>query len=422
MSAPASTNPIEPTIALVFSPEPWVEDLHRHLSDHGGARVRQIVLEPSVALEEEYDTLVVSHRWPALGKPLVDSVHGRGRHILGVFGADEPGGREYLLGLGADAVVAAESAPSDFVDVLVALGSGPGARLRLASEPALVGAPAAPHPTSAGVVTAVAGPHGAGATEVAIELARALAHRGHDTSLVDADHAHASIAVRLALPIEPNLRTAVDAVEYGEGNLAAALVSVGPGRLRVLCGMPSADAGANVQGREVLDVLHTLGRSHDHVVTNVSGVIRDGVPRAVVAAAGAVVGVGAGTPVGISRLLAWIADLRSVAPRVSLHLVVNCAPGDRFRRAEIATEIARTIEPASLVFVPFDRRIDSAVWDGALLTRGSFANAVEPLVDVIGPKPGLGRVSERRRTQRRALAMASRHRAASPGRVTGGVA
>ena len=51
---------MEPTIALVFSPERWVETLHRHLTDHGGARVRQIVLEPALALADEYDTLVVS--------------------------------------------------------------------------------------------------------------------------------------------------------------------------------------------------------------------------------------------------------------------------------------------------------------------------------------------------------------------------
>ena len=64
---------MEPTIALVFSPEPWVERLHRHLADHGGARVRDIVLEPALALEDHYDTLVVSHRWPGLTRPFVDA-------------------------------------------------------------------------------------------------------------------------------------------------------------------------------------------------------------------------------------------------------------------------------------------------------------------------------------------------------------
>jgi hypothetical protein len=50
----------EPEVALVFSPEAWVEGLHRHLTDHGGARVRQVIVDPSLAFDEEYGTLVVS--------------------------------------------------------------------------------------------------------------------------------------------------------------------------------------------------------------------------------------------------------------------------------------------------------------------------------------------------------------------------
>ena len=74
----------EPEVALVFTAEPWVEELHRHLSDHGGARVRSLVVEQSVALEESYDVLVVSHRWPALTRAFVADVHARGRRVLGV--------------------------------------------------------------------------------------------------------------------------------------------------------------------------------------------------------------------------------------------------------------------------------------------------------------------------------------------------
>ena len=40
----------EPEVALVFTAEPWVEELHRHLSDHGGARIRSLVVEQSIAL------------------------------------------------------------------------------------------------------------------------------------------------------------------------------------------------------------------------------------------------------------------------------------------------------------------------------------------------------------------------------------
>jgi MinD-like ATPase involved in chromosome partitioning or flagellar assembly len=415
MSQQAASKFREPTIALVFSPESWVEQLHRYLADHGGARVRQIVLEPSVALEEEYDTLVVSHRWPALSKPLIDSIHNRGRRVLGVYPAEEPGGCDYLRAIGVDAAIGSGSSPTDFVDVLVGLGSLPGAPMRAQSELALVGVSPAPRPTSASSAIAVGGSSGTGSTEVAIELARAIAGRGHEVALVDADGSRASVAVRLALPIEPNLRTAVDAVENGLGNLDATLVRVGAGRLRVLCGLPNAAAAEHVRGSEVVDVIRVLEHSHAQVVGDCGSILSEGIGRAVVAEAGALVGVGAGTPVGVSRLLAWIADARLIAPRVALHLVVNHAPADRFRRREIAMEIARTFEPASLVFGPFDRRVAAATWDGSFLARGGFTAALAPLAELVAPQATERRVSERRRGRRRALAMAPNARAATNG-------
>ena len=54
----------EPEVALAFTADIWVEELHRHLTDHGGARVRTLLVEPEGALEEAYDVLVAGHRWP----------------------------------------------------------------------------------------------------------------------------------------------------------------------------------------------------------------------------------------------------------------------------------------------------------------------------------------------------------------------
>lgn len=401
----------EPTIALVFSPELWVEELHRHLADHGGACVRQIVLEPSVALEEEYDTLVVSDRWPPLSKPLIDGLHARGRHVLGVFDPDEPHGRDHLHALGVDAVIPAPSTAAEFVAVLTGLGACRGASAHSVSEPALAGTSTRLRSNGLSSLTAVAGPPGAGATEVAIELGRAVAARGHEAVVVDADESHAAVATRLALPTEPNLRTALDAVEHGLGELAASVIPFGPGRLRVLGGLPGADAAVHVRGGEVVDVLRALAGSA-LLVADLGSTWSHGIARTVVQEAGVVVGVGAGTPVGVARLLAWIAELRTVASNAPLHLVVNCAPIDRFRRNEIATEIARTFEPTSLLFVPFDRKVDAAAWHGSLVGRGPFTASLAPLADIVSPRCLPRRVSERRQARRRTIAMGARVRTA----------
>jgi hypothetical protein len=111
-------SPAGPAVALVFSPESWVEELHRHVSHHGGARVRQIVVEPSVAFDEEYDVLVVSDRWPALTHGFVRGVHERGRAVLGVFDPDEPAGKDHLVDLGVDATIAGDAEVAEFVTTL----------------------------------------------------------------------------------------------------------------------------------------------------------------------------------------------------------------------------------------------------------------------------------------------------------------
>src|SRR5689334_8861139 len=111
----------EPEIALVFTAEPWVEELHRYLSDHGGARVRSLVVDQSVALEETYDVLVVSHRWPALTQAFVADVHARSRRVLGVVDRSEPAGRPHLAAVDVDAIVDSDAGPEAFVRALVEL-------------------------------------------------------------------------------------------------------------------------------------------------------------------------------------------------------------------------------------------------------------------------------------------------------------
>jgi hypothetical protein len=118
----------EPELALVFSPEMWVEELHRHCTDHGGARVRQLVLDPQLALDERFDVLIVSHRWPALTAPFVESLHATGRLVLGVFDRTEPAGEEHLIRLRVDATLESDAGPAEFlrvVDHLVGESAGP---------------------------------------------------------------------------------------------------------------------------------------------------------------------------------------------------------------------------------------------------------------------------------------------------------
>lgn len=394
----------EPEIALVFSPEVWVEELHRHFVDHGGVRVRQVLVDPSLALEEEYDALVVSHRWPALTRPLVAELHDRRRRILGVYEREEPAGRELLERLGVDRVVESDAGPREFLEALLLLMRDSASPF--APEEAGAAVKMSPGRQRGGRAVLVGGPAGAGKTEVAIEMSRAAAARGSAVVLVDADEVAPAVAARLGMPIEPNLRSAVDAVEFGLGALPDAVRDHAHGRFSLVGGLPNVAAWSQVRPGEVVRVVRGLAQAHGGVVVDTSAPLDDVGPgsrgryalaRALLVEADAVVAVGVASPVGVTRLLAWLAAAHSLAPTAPVHVLVNRAPGDRFRRGEIFDEVNRTFPPASISFAPADRRVEAAAWSGALVSRGPFTRAVAGVVPAVFPAP-----APRRRIRRRA--------------------
>ena len=379
----------EPAIALVFSPEPWVERLHRHLADHGGARVRQIVLDPGLALEEHYDVLVVSHRWPGLTHRLVSALHERGRSVLGVFDPDEPAGRDHLLALGAARVVASDAPVAQFVELL---GELPGAApLDERSGRAADHRAAHDAPPSRGALV-VTGTPGSGVTEIALALAHASSRR-RATVLLDVSDRGSSLAVRLGVPLEPGLHDAVAAVEHAAGPLVEVLTRVAP-RLDVV---PSTSGGTSAPAQPhevgaVVDALVSTGRS---VVVDASA---DGLGRALLADADAVVFVAGGSPTGVAHTLAWASDHPYLLESSRAHVVLNRAPRERFRRGELEAELVRTLGPVPVWFVPTDGRVDTAAWDGDLVRRGAFVSAVDVIADaVVGACRARARRGQRRR-------------------------
>lgn len=395
----------EPEVALVFSPEVWVEGLHRHLTDHGGARVRQVIVDPSLAFDEEYGTLVVSHRWPGLTRTFVDAVHRRHRRLVGVFDPDEPAGREFLVSLGVDRALPSDTSMAEFIDAFnalapVALGTTPS----VAALEAVVDGyrPATPSsngdPSRPWRLVAVGGTPGAGATELAIGLTAALRAQRERVVLVDADEVVPSVAQRLGLPIEPNLRSAIESVEYGMGDVEGTVVRAAR-ELEVVTGLPNVGAWSQVRPSEVLDVVEALGRARRCVVANFASRLEDvgrggrnryGISRAVVSEASDVIGVAPATPVGVTRLLGWVADVRALNTSAPVHLVVNRAPRDAFRRAEIDQELRRTFDPESLVFVPHDPRVESAAWAGTIVPSGPYAKALAGLAARVAPSATAG--------------------------------
>jgi CO dehydrogenase nickel-insertion accessory protein CooC1 len=374
----------EAEVALAFTPDRWVEELHRHLTDHGGARVRSVLVEPAPALEESYDLLVAGHRWPPLTRALIGDIHARGRAILGVYDREEPASRSHLLALGVDAIIESDAGPDGFVRAIVAT-AGQRHERRTTETAQTVKRPD-------GRLILVGGAPGVGRTEIAIELAVG-SRRTVPVVLVDADDVAPAVAQRLHLPIEPNLRTAIDAIEHARGDLGACLAVEARSGLAAIGGLPNPGAWSQVRPGEILRVINALAYDVATVVVDGAGSLEDvggsstrgryAAARALVGEADVVVAVCDAAPHGISRLLAWVSEARALAPEAPMIVVVNRAPPERFRRGELYDEITSSFPAHDVSFVPHDRRVTDAAWSGTTVARGAFTRAMARVTELV---------------------------------------
>lgn len=371
---------VEPAIAMAASPRAWPQRLHRYVADHGGARIRGTFLTATDVLLEHYDVLVVDDGTSFLSHRLVTELHRAGRAVLGLYDPDDAHGKGELHGAGVDLTVPHDAPPEEIVGAAASLTS---ARPGLSTPAQQL--PAPPPPGPAGPLVAVVGPPGGcGRSEVALGLAVALARRGLPTALVEGDEEGAALCARLGLPPYPNLRAALELARQGPGRSAQALQPLGDHLGAIVAGRivaPGSGERLVVAPDDARAVLDDVGRGGRVVVVDVPRVAH---PVLALRSPSAVVAVGAASPLGTLRLLEWVRRHGDVAHPP--HVVLNRAPGSAFRRWEAAEALARVCPPASLTFVPEDRRVTDAVWRAAPVTRGAFVRAMEELTSRLLPQ------------------------------------
>jgi MinD-like ATPase involved in chromosome partitioning or flagellar assembly len=370
--------------------------------DHGGGRIVASVMAAEDALLDGYDVFVADDTTSFLGVRFVADLQRRGVSVVGVYDPAEAegSGKQRLLDLRVDEVVEADASPSDFLRVLAraSLNSVEEADSRLSALVAdLAGpSPGRPHPFDAsgqkaqrGQLVVVAGASGGvGATEVAIGIAAQVASRGENPVLVDADDIGPSVAQRLGLAVSPNLRTAIDVIHARNGSLEEALLSSSSG-FGVIGGLANRRDWYELRPGDVSEVMLGLARVRDHVIVNVSSRLEDlpamggparyGVSRSMLALADVVVLVASPTPIGVARVLDWIAEAKPLIETSPLFVAFNAYRGGRFKTAEIQAELRRVYQPGAIMFIPFDRSLSHATWQGLLPDRGPFLKAVAVL-------------------------------------------
>lgn len=366
-------------LALAASARDWSDALHRFLTDHGGARVRAVVMGAEEVAAESFDVLVIDDVCSFLTPRLVELVRRHGRAVVGVFdprdGADA---KRRLLDCGVDDVVETGASPEEFLAVLL--------RVRELRPEPLAFEPPLPQPGPSGRVIAVgAPPGGTGATEIAVALAAEMG-----ALLIDADDVAPSIAQRLGCPLHPNLRTAIDVVHHRSGEVEEALTSVGD--MRLVAGLVSGEEWSQLHPGEVQAVVDEYAALAGTVVVNVAsglerpglGEGRFGLARGLVGRADVVVGVGLPHPVGVTRLVLWMLEAATLAPDARWLTVVNRLPRSMYQRGEVSQELARALPGVPVALVPDDSRVREAAWAGATVAGGPFRRAVRRLARQVG--------------------------------------
>lgn len=353
-------------VAIAASARSWPDRLHRHVLDHGGARVTGRLLDATQAQEARFDVLLIDDVCSFLTPGLVAVLREEGRQVIGVYDRDDgPDAKRRLLECGIADVIESDATADEFLSQASTLAAtAPPVRRR---------SPEARRATTIGVVGLASG---VGTTEVAVGLACQLAHRV-DTVLVDLDARWPSVAQRLDLAPHPNLLTLVDAVVHGHSHDG---VETSLGKLRVV-------PGAAQPGWPGMP-LHELGMAVDALASRCRVLVADlGSADHVVDAAldgvDTIVLVMSGDPVGVTRLVRDAARWRDQAETRSMVIVANRTLARRFHRSEVSEEIEAAVGSVPVLTIPHDDGVASASWEGSPARGGKFGRAMSRMASLV---------------------------------------
>ncbi len=355
-------------LAIAASARDWPDRLHRHVLDHGGARVVGRLMGPSQCVDTLFDVIFVDDVCSFLTPRLVTLLRQRERAVVGVFDpADSPDAKRRLLECGISDVIESNATAQEFLNK--ASGS------IFTSKPLLT----APSPRlSAGRAVGVVGvTDGVGSTELAAALAASVSRRTNAV-LVDLDPAWPSVAQRLDLSPYPNLRTLID-VTFHQGVVDQAIQWVGG--LGVIAGSVSDPSPTPIPGHEAAMALDVLSESTGVIVGDLGAEER--VNSTLLGSFESVILVAAADPVGLARLVRAYKRLSTMVDQTRLLVAVNLVPDRRFYRSEIRSEVSLLLGGGPFTLLPRDQSVTDSAWNGGLPRRGPFVREVDRIADLV---------------------------------------
>jgi MinD-like ATPase involved in chromosome partitioning or flagellar assembly len=334
----------------------------------------------------------------------VAALHARGIVVLALVDPTENGApfgaEDRLSRMGIERILPADVSPEDLGRAVVdAVESGPpisashfaGGFVPLAPDSGVAQAPA--FSQGSGRVIAVWGPTGApGRTTVAVGLACELAVKGVPTLLADADVYGGTVAQLLGM-LDETSGLAAAARSASSGSLDMVMLAkharqVDP-RLLVLTGLSRADRWTELRPAAVESIWSAARMLAPITVVDVGFCIeadeeisfdslaprRNGATMVTLEEADEVIVVGTADPIGLTRLIRAIHELRAVVPSANVKVVVN-----RIRSGSLGTSPADAVGEALMQYagvqptalLPYDlSAVDAALSHGRSLAESA---------------------------------------------------
>jgi MinD-like ATPase involved in chromosome partitioning or flagellar assembly len=395
-------------VLLAVTGAPWEADVVRRAERAPGIRVVRRCVDiadvMAAAASGQARAVLLADDLPRLTSDAVAALHARRIAVVALVDPSENGepfGTEDRLSrMGIERILPADVSPEDLGRAVTdAVEAGPPMSVShfaggfVPMAPDTTGQPPPVYNQGSGRMIAVWGPTGApGRTTVAVGLACELAVRGVPTLLADADVYGGTVAQQLGM-LDETSGLAAAARSAGSGSLDMAMLAkharqVEP-HLLVLTGLSRADRWTELRPAAIESIWSTARMLAPLTVVDVGFCIetdeeisfdslaprRNGATLATLEEADEVIVVGTADPVGLTRLIRAIHELRAVVPSVSTRVVVN-----RIRSGSLGSSPADAVAEAlgqyagveAAALLPFDQSaVDAAMSHGRSLAESA---------------------------------------------------
>jgi hypothetical protein len=402
-------------IGLAATKAPWSAAFRSYVRDHTQGVALEVIMDRAGLARSaaHLDVLVIDDVMRNFSIAEIAGAQHLGTYVVGLYDSSAGMGREHVVSLGVDQVLAASTPPAELVAVI----SEKRRRSTAATGAHRTRPPDGERPrrmrNRRGLVSAwtkVSG--GSGLTETIVAAAEHLAKRAR-VLVVEADEVAPVLASRLMRSTGTGLAWAVSRAGQGQKVLPDGLS--GPredgtpaaGHFDVICGTPGA--AQVIPAAHLVRVLEEAVTAYDHVLVETSWLVgapsgreRFSAARAVLAMADRAVVLASADPEGAARLVEWRAAALAAGCKAPCWATFGRARTSRYERSHLTSLLETNTGRhrfETVWFLPEDSTVARARWNAELVWRGPWLKAVRALTDTAtakGAPPRLSRPSPHR--------------------------